>query len=84
MAKEQTKYAVRKLIKAYFVTHRGKEIGSREIANWINDPNNNFGLKTQVDSKVISRIINHGRFNTGSILYDIEKTHEHPNKFMLK
>jgi hypothetical protein len=84
MAKEMTKYAVRKLIKAYFVTHRGREVSSKEIANWINDPNNNFGLKTRVDSKVITRMINHGRFNGGSILYDIEKTNAHPHKFMLK
>ena len=83
MSKEQTKYAVRKLIKAYLVFNRGREVTSKEIANWINNPDNNFGLKTNIPSNTISRMINHSRHNNGSILYEVEKTCNKPMKFML-
>lgn len=84
MVKEKTNFAVRKLVKAYMVFHRGREVTGREIANWINDPDNNFGMKTTVHPKTVSRIINHSRYNTGSILYGVEKTCNHPMKFRLK
>lgn len=83
MAKEQTNLVVRKLVKAYMVFHRGREVTGREIANWINNPDNNFGLKTTVYPKTIARMINHSRHNSGSILYDVEKTCDHPMKFRL-
>lgn len=83
MAKEQTKLLTRKLVKAYMVFNRGKEVTANEMAQWINDPNNNFGLKTRVDSKSISRMINASRWNNSSILYGIEIKENHPNRYVL-
>lgn len=83
MAKEQTKFAVRKLVKAYLVFNRGREVTASEMANWINSPDNNFGLKTQVHPRSISRMFNHSQYNNGSILYDVEIIKGHPTKYKL-
>ena len=83
MAKEQTKYAIRKLVKAYLVFNRGREVTANEMANWINDPDNGFGLKTQVHSRYISRMFSHSRNNNGSILYDVKVIDSHPKKYRL-
>ena len=84
MARDMTKFAVRKLVKAYFLFNRGREVTGREIANWLNNPENNFGLKTNISPNTISRMLNHSRYNTSSILYGIERTSEHPMKYKLK
>lgn len=84
MAKDKTKFAVRKLVKAYFLFNKGREVTSREICNWLNNPENNFGLKTNIAPNYISRMINHSRHNSSSILFGIERTCEHPMKYRLQ